>query len=354
MAFVDRLEGALEVRGVECLIDRSDIYYFEEFWSRIQTLITESDTVVFVISPDAVSSEWTQREVAYAESLNKRLAPIVCKSVEVGLIPRPLRGLNFISFENESRFEKDADELGQGLLTNIVWIRKHTELGEQALRWVSAKRPSGLLLRSPALEDAESWIASRPRGAPLPTEHIQSFVAISRREMTRRRTYLSGSLAAGLVLALGLAAAAFWQRSVANEERRIAVDGDHILTRSNISAENRNTASVWSVNNGTPAVLEGHRHGIAGGAWSPDGRRVITVSSDKTGRIWDSRGPLLAKFESDEPLAHVEWSADGERIIATSQVGTTQVRHIDGTLIVSSGLFSGNCTSPNGAIAKFW
>jgi hypothetical protein len=54
-------------------------------------------------------------------------------------------------------------------------------------------------------------IASRPRGAPEPTAETQAFVAASRRGTTRRRNILTGSLAAGLVVALALAGLAYWQ-----------------------------------------------------------------------------------------------------------------------------------------------
>jgi hypothetical protein len=59
---------------------------------------------------------------------------------------------------------------------------------------------------SPGLEEAEGWIASQPRGAPA----------------TRRRNIVTSSLAAGLVLALALAALVYWQRGVAVEQRGIA------------------------------------------------------------------------------------------------------------------------------------
>ena len=39
MAFADRLEAALKARGFEPLIDRTDIYAFEEWWKRIEALI---------------------------------------------------------------------------------------------------------------------------------------------------------------------------------------------------------------------------------------------------------------------------------------------------------------------------
>jgi hypothetical protein len=77
-------------------------------------------------------------------------------------------------------------------------------------------------LRSPALEEAERWIASRPHSAPVPTEETQVFIGKSRHAATRRRNILTGSLAAGLVLALGLAGFAYWQRGIAVEQRSIA------------------------------------------------------------------------------------------------------------------------------------
>jgi hypothetical protein len=52
--FADRLEGALKARGFEALIDRDEIYAFQDWWKRIQALIGRADTIVFVLSPDAV------------------------------------------------------------------------------------------------------------------------------------------------------------------------------------------------------------------------------------------------------------------------------------------------------------
>jgi hypothetical protein len=54
MKFADRLEAALKARGFEPLIDRADIYAFEEWWTRIETLIRRADTMVFVLSPDSL------------------------------------------------------------------------------------------------------------------------------------------------------------------------------------------------------------------------------------------------------------------------------------------------------------
>jgi hypothetical protein len=66
MAFADCLEAGLKARGFEPLIDRTEIYAFEDWWKRVQVLIAAADTVVFVLSPDAVSSDVCAKEVAFA------------------------------------------------------------------------------------------------------------------------------------------------------------------------------------------------------------------------------------------------------------------------------------------------
>src|SRR4051794_27779181 len=170
IAFVDQLDAALKARGFEPLIDRTEIYAFEDWWKRIEALIGRADTVVFVLSPDSVSSDVALKEVSFAISLNKRFAPIVYRRVDDATVPVSLAKLNFVFFDNEAHFEECADRLADALEIDLSWIRLHTEFGEQTRHWVLASKPNGLLLRSPALEQAERWIASRPGGAPAPTE----------------------------------------------------------------------------------------------------------------------------------------------------------------------------------------
>jgi formylglycine-generating enzyme required for sulfatase activity len=211
MAFADRLEAALKGRGFEPLIDRTEIFAFEDWWKRIEALIGRADTVVFVLSPDAVASDVALKEVAYAASLNKRFAPVVCKPVADSAVPEALRRLNFIFFDDPARFEGNADALATALQTDIGWMRRHTELGEAARRWAGAGLPNGLLLRSPVLEEAEAWIAYRPHGAPPPTEETQKFIAESRKaeietrkSEARARTWRRRAQAAIYVLLVGI------------------------------------------------------------------------------------------------------------------------------------------------------
>src|SRR5579872_2719908 len=190
MAFADRLEVALKARGFEVLIDRQEIYAFEDWWKRIQALIGQADTVVFVLSPDSAASEVALKEVAHGASLNKRFAPIVWRRVQDSVVPEVLRRLNFIFFDDEAQFDERMQHLAEALENDIEWVRRHTEYGEQARRWVAAGRPGprGLLLQPPVLDEAEAWLALRPRTAPEPTEETIAFVAESRKaEVTAGR-----------------------------------------------------------------------------------------------------------------------------------------------------------------------
>jgi hypothetical protein len=203
---------------------------------------------VFVLSPDAVASDVALKEVAHADSLNKRFAPIVFHRVDDNTTPEPLRRLNFIYFDDPAHFDDSAHKLAEALRTDIGWIRQHTGFGETARRWSATGRPGGLLLRSPALEEAERWIASRPRGAPLPTEETQAFVAESRRGTTRRRNILIGSLAAGLLVALALAGLAYWQRDIAVEQQRLANEQRQLAEQQRRRAEDTLAAATKTAN----------------------------------------------------------------------------------------------------------
>jgi WD40 repeat protein len=363
MAFANQLEAALKVRGFEPLIDRTEIYAFEDWWERIEALIGRSDTVVFVLSPDAVASDVALKEVAHAASLNKRLAPIVCRSIEDGAVPEELRRLNFIFFDDPSRFEVSADLLAEALQTDIGWIRQHTEFGEAARRWSVTGRPSGLLLRSPALEDAERWIASRPRGAPEATEETQAFLAESRRGASRRRNILTGSLMAGLLGALALAGLAYWQRGIAVEQQRVAqeqrniAETRHIATLAELATVERLRGNPHgALRLGTHAarldllhdknavtaraalavtvtqsdwrlMLAGHEDSVLSAAFSPDGSRIVTASADKTARIWDAatgKGIMVLRGH-DEIVNSAAFSPDGSRIVTASDDKTARI-----------------------------
>jgi WD40 repeat protein len=77
----------------------------------------------------------------------------------------------------------------------------------------------------------------------------------------------------------------------------------------------------------TMAVLKGHTDVVLSASFSPDGRRILTTSKDRTARVWDAdSGKQIALLNAhEETLNSALFSPDGRRIVTTSADGTARV-----------------------------
>jgi hypothetical protein len=82
LSFANQLNAALDAYGFECFIDREGISGGEEWKRRLGNLISEADTVVFVLSPTSSRSEICAWEVEEAARLNKRILPVNSRPLE--------------------------------------------------------------------------------------------------------------------------------------------------------------------------------------------------------------------------------------------------------------------------------
>jgi len=82
LKFADQLDAGLDLCNFECVIDRHGISGGEEWKRRLGNLISEADTVVFVLSPNSSRSEVCAWEVEQAVRLNKRILPVICRPLE--------------------------------------------------------------------------------------------------------------------------------------------------------------------------------------------------------------------------------------------------------------------------------
>jgi TIR domain/Sel1 repeat len=203
--FADQLDAALSAWGFECVIDRHGISGGEDWKRRLGNLISEADTVVFVLTPKSARSEICAWEVEEAERLNKRILPILPQPLE-GVEPPPrLRDRNYIFFYEElklpgSGFGTGLVKLVTALNTDFDWLREHTRYLQRAREWDERGRPANRLLSGDDIAEAKAWAAHRPKNAPEPTALHLDFIRASEEEavvrLSEQRKHLEAVAAA--------------------------------------------------------------------------------------------------------------------------------------------------------------
>ena len=189
--FADQLDAALNACGFECVIDRHGISGGEDWKRRLGNLISEADTVVFVLSPTSARSEICAWEVEEAARLGKRILPVICRPLEGASPPPRLRDLNYIFFYADpkapgSGFGTGLAKLVAALNTDFDWLREHTRYLQRATEWDRGGRPANRLLSGDDIAEAKAWAARRPKSAPEPTALHLDFIRASEEEAEAR------------------------------------------------------------------------------------------------------------------------------------------------------------------------
>ena len=191
LKFADQLDAALTLYGFECLIDRHGISGGEDWKRRLGNLISDADTVVFVLSPSSARSDICAWEVEESARLNKRILPIICRALEGANPPPRLRDLNYIFFYEEpkvsdSGFGTGLVSLVAALNTDFDWLREHTRYLQRAMEWDKGGQPANRLLSGNDIVEAKTWATRRPNGAPEPTALQLDFIRASEDEAEAR------------------------------------------------------------------------------------------------------------------------------------------------------------------------
>jgi WD40 repeat protein len=222
-AFATRLHEALKARQRQAWVDLEDIPPTAEWREKIRAGIEGARAFVFVLSPDSMASPECLKEVDHAAASHKRLLPVVCRDVDTQVVPEALGKLNWIFLREQDDFNKGIDTLLTAVDTDLEWVDVHTSFLEKATEWDRKGRDQSLLLRGSELRAAEGWQVKSAEREPKPTELMASFIVSSRQGETRRQRYLLGGVSGALVVALVLAALAFYQYRVADKRGRIAL-----------------------------------------------------------------------------------------------------------------------------------
>src|SRR6516165_8089166 len=368
--FADELVAGLELAGFAPFLDRHDIKPGEPWEDRLGGLIGQSDTVVFVITPEAVKSPRCTWEVERTLELSKRLLPVVHKAVPENEIPEKLRRLQSVRFDTSRALNRSIAELAKALRFDFDWIREHTRLGELAMRWSARKRPESLLLRGDDLDAANVWIAKRTEAAPAITEAQRTFIAASQdaesarlgsraraqaataRQQRRTKVLLGGIFALVLVM---IGYVTWKDHDVAERELNVftarATDAmkdeqfdramryalPAYVARGSISwftpfsTELEGKLAGGAQSSRLHRLLKGHTSSVNGAGFSSDGKRVVTASLDETARIWDAdSGQEIKQLKGHTgPVWSAGFSLDGKRVVTASVDHTARIWDAD-------------------------
>jgi WD40 repeat protein len=99
-------------------------------------------------------------------------------------------------------------------------------------------------------------------------------------------------------------------------------DGKRIVT-----ASQDKTARLWDAETGKPVgePLKGHEGYVLSAAFSPDGKRIVTASEDTTAQLWDAKTgkPIGEPLKSYGFVLSAAFSPDGKRIVIVSWANNT-------------------------------
>ncbi|MBK8197993.1 MAG: toll/interleukin-1 receptor domain-containing protein [Acidobacteria bacterium] len=221
--FAQELVSGIEACGFDAFIDKADIAHGEAWQSRLGDLINRADTIVWVVSPESLSSEIVAWELDTAAKASKRIVPVSYTTLDMSLVPVDLRRLNFCLFLNRP-FGDALKDLALALRTDVGWLREHTRVADLARRWDELGRTDDLLLRGKELDAVRQWSSARPIHAPPLTDIQAGLIAASNRAQEdadrnakrrgRRAALISGAVA---IMMTGLAGVSVFQMLKARE-----------------------------------------------------------------------------------------------------------------------------------------
>lgn len=107
LAFVEQLAADLKTAGYEVWYDVSGLRGGSRWRFEIENAIRNSESAIFVLSPDSVASEWVEREFLFSSNLKRKLIPLMYRSCE---LPLSYLNLNYVDVQGDN-YRQNFDEL---------------------------------------------------------------------------------------------------------------------------------------------------------------------------------------------------------------------------------------------------
>ena len=390
IAFVRRLHERLAQQDRDIWVDWEDIPLTADWWQEIQAGINQSDSFLFIISPDSVQSAVCRDEIEYAVANHKRIVPILFRELHTqedkNALHPSISSHNWIFFRESDDFDTAFENLVRALDTDLEHVREHTRLLVRALEWDAAGRNPSLLLNGIEITRAEAWLTNGMSLHPEPTDLQTQFILASRKAATHRQRNLLLGVSFALVVAVGLAVAALFLAQLAESRRReaerlrvVAEQRGQESSSLALAANARNQINDAHNNLGLALAiaayeanpqpladvqqtlaraiygpgarwrLEDHEKSVVDVAFSPDGALAYSASFDGTLSVWNvaAGGTLQNQFALENALPHsIAVSPDGDLLAVGMTDGT--IRMLD----AASGDLRARLTGHEGLVTR--
>ncbi len=214
-----KIGKTLMKEGITICTEQTALKKGIEFESEINRGVEGANNFVYLISPDALKSEYCQQELALALKYNKRIIPLLIKpigehailanisnfltrilrlqdlienyigqnglvpSTELDEIPPQFRALQIIDLrghEDELKYDEGVKKLLKELNQDKSYYEKHKILLVKALKWQRQNHNPSLLLRGYNLEHMSAWFKVASEGSQhLPVALHKEFIDAS-------------------------------------------------------------------------------------------------------------------------------------------------------------------------------
>ena len=256
IAFARLIREALQESEIDTWIDWERIPVGERWWQEITQAIENANVFMFIISQHSIGSKVCRDEIDLALKHHKRIIPILVDEMspeDIQAFVPELPQYNWIIFQRDQifsleeipseegdqpgdsqvalpkrpQFEDALARLNTAIHTDWEWVKYHTRLQVDALRWENNAADPSYLIGGTVLEEGEQRLFQASGKQPQPTELQVKFVTASRQQETllqneklnlekrsRQRQRLAlWAVALGLIVASTLGAVAWGQRN---------------------------------------------------------------------------------------------------------------------------------------------
>jgi hypothetical protein len=185
-ATMEKIRNSLRRESITVWTNTTDIQTGEAFEEAIQRGIEQADNIVYLLSPDSVTSDFCQRELDLAVSLHKRIIPVLVRPTDSMQVPSVLRELQYIDLTDNVKDDDyllDESQLLKILHEDAAYYNEHKVLLTKALKWKRQHENPSILLRGYNLRSAQTWLkVANKRTLHLPIPLQEEFIDESLRQ----------------------------------------------------------------------------------------------------------------------------------------------------------------------------